>query len=352
MTKPGLICVMLAGCRTPATTPVPPSPADHELHTISTPEPGGTHFQIVGNGVSIKALTAATSSFLPLLGTLDIRVDLHVPEGDFRRATGEATARCAAGCAIGLDPSLGSELPAPLPIDKLEARAVFARGVADLTTWTMVVKDVHVELTGHLELAKVLTDSVATLCLRTGKPGGLVPGSRNAAILAQAGIAVDANGMQNIKFRGPLSAIQPVEFGCDGQVRPPPPEPGPAEAEADDATSIRKLTETRFELEGSLITHVLDNPMQLTKDARLVPAVRDGKPHGYKLYAVRPSSLIARLGLENGDTLLAVNGHVLDGGESPLKAYTSLRDVKAGQTITVEIERKGAPVTLTYDVRR
>ena len=352
MTKRGLVCVMLAGCGTPAATmPPPPPPDDHELHTISTPEPGGTHFQIVGKGVTVKALTSATSSFLPLLGTLDINVDLHVPESDFRRATGEATAKCAANCAIGLDLPLGSDLPAPVPIEKLEARAVFAKGVADLTTWTVVAKDVHVELTGHLELAKVLTDSVATLCLRTGKPGGLVPGSRIAAILGQADIAVDANGMQNIKFRGPLSAIEPVEFGCDGQTRPPPP-PEPSPAESDDASSITKLTATSFDLDRSLIPHVLDNPMQFSKGARLVPAMRDGKPHGYKVYAVRRSSLIAKLGLENGDTLLSIDGHPLVSAESALNVYTSMRDVKAGQTITVEIERNGQPVTLTYNVRR
>jgi S1-C subfamily serine protease len=106
------------------------------------------------------------------------------------------------------------------------------------------------------------------------------------------------------------------------------------------------VTDTRFDLDRVVIQHVLDNPMRFANDVRFVPTMREGKPHGVKLYSVRPSSPIAKLGLEN------VNGHALDGAESALNVYASMRDVQPGQTITVEIERKGKPMTVTYNVRR
>ena len=97
-----------------------------------------------------------------------------------------------------------------------------------------------------------------------------------------------------------------------------------------------------------MIDQVLQNPMAVAKGARVVPSVRDGKPHGFKLYAIRPSSVYAKLGLANGDSLEAVNGMPLDSADQALEVYTKIRDAKQ---LTVDITRQGKAVKLVYTIK-
>src|SRR2546427_744949 len=60
------------------------------------------------------------------------------------------------------------------------------------------------------------------------------------------------------------------------------------EAMAD--TTIKKIDDTHYEIDKKLVDTVLANPMAVGKGARVVPAVKNGKPDGFKLYAIRPSS--------------------------------------------------------------
>lgn len=84
-----------------------------------------------------------------------------------------------------------------------------------------------------------------------------------------------------------------------------------------------------------------------TGSARVVPSFRDGKPNGFKVFAIRAKSLWAAAGFQNGDTWLSVNGMPLDGPDKALEAYAQVR--KASR-FTVELERAGKPVTLTFTV--
>lgn len=111
---------------------------------------------------------------------------------------------------------------------------------------------------------------------------------------------------------------------------------------------IVKKTDTTYEVPKDVVDAVLSNPMAMAKGARVVPAVRDGKPNGFKLYAIRPSSVFAALGLQNGDTLKKVNGNELTSADKALEVYVKIRDSKK---LTVEIERRGAPITLTYTIK-
>jgi general secretion pathway protein C len=88
--------------------------------------------------------------------------------------------------------------------------------------------------------------------------------------------------------------------------------------------------------------------MALAKGARVVPAVKNGQPDGFKLYAIRPSSVYAKLGLTNGDTLQAINGFQLTSADKALEVYTKLREATQ---LEVEITRRGKPMTLKYSIR-
>lgn len=111
---------------------------------------------------------------------------------------------------------------------------------------------------------------------------------------------------------------------------------------------IKKTGENTYEIDKSLVDKVLANPMAVAKGARVVPAVKNGKPDGFKLYAIRPSSVYAKLGLSNGDTLQSINGFELTSADKALEAYTKLREASS---LEVAVTRRGKPMTLKYSIR-
>ena len=111
---------------------------------------------------------------------------------------------------------------------------------------------------------------------------------------------------------------------------------------------IKKVDDTHYTITRAVVDSVLANPMAVAKGARIVPAVKNGKPDGFKLYAIRPTSVYARLGLQNGDTLAKVNGFSLDSADKALEVYTKLREATS---LSVELVRRGKPITLLYSIR-
>ncbi|HSN29297.1 MAG TPA: type II secretion system protein GspC [Kofleriaceae bacterium] len=113
-------------------------------------------------------------------------------------------------------------------------------------------------------------------------------------------------------------------------------------------SGIKKIDDNTYEIDKGLVEKILANPMGVAKGARVVPAVQNGKPNGFKLYAIRPSSVYAKIGLTNGDTLSAINGMELTTADKALEVYTKLREATS---LEVEIQRRGKPMTLKYTIR-
>ena len=113
-------------------------------------------------------------------------------------------------------------------------------------------------------------------------------------------------------------------------------------------SGIKKIDDNNYEIDKSLVDKVLANPMGVAKGARVVPAVKNGQPDGFKLYAIRPSSVYAKLGLANGDTLQSINGFELTSADKALEVYTKLREATS---LEVEVTRRGKPVTLKYSIK-
>lgn len=142
-----------------------------------------------------------------------------------------------------------------------------------------------------------------------------------------------------------------------GVTPPPTPvastEPTPSTGDGDDLQAsidngIKKIDDSNYEIDKKLVDQVLANPMAVAKGARVVPAVKNGKPDGFKLYAIRPSSVYAKLGLTNGDTIQSINGFELTTADKALEVYTKLREATS---LEMEVTRRGKPVTLKYTIR-
>jgi hypothetical protein len=111
---------------------------------------------------------------------------------------------------------------------------------------------------------------------------------------------------------------------------------------------IRAVGENNFEIDKTLVETVLSNPMALAKGARFAQAMKDGKPSGLKVYAVRPSSVYFKLGLYNGDTLNSINGFDINSAEDGLEAYTKFRE---SQSLQILITRRQQVIQLKYSIK-
>lgn len=144
-----------------------------------------------------------------------------------------------------------------------------------------------------------------------------------------------------------LAGSAPITTPTTVAAADPPPGDGDDMQAAIDS-GIKKIDDVTYEIDKSLVDKVIANPMAFTKGARVVPAMKNGKPEGIKLYAIRPTSPYAKLGLTNGDTLQSINGFELNSVEKGLEIYGKLREATS---LEVEIQRRGKPLTLKYRIR-
>ncbi len=104
--------------------------------------------------------------------------------------------------------------------------------------------------------------------------------------------------------------------------------------------TITKIDALHYEVPRSTTDRLLANPDAYALQARIVPSVRNGQPQGFKLYAITAGSLWAAIGLQNGDTLIAINGRELSTPDQALELYTKLKDAAQLQIL---VGRRGGP---------
>ena len=122
-----------------------------------------------------------------------------------------------------------------------------------------------------------------------------------------------------------------------------------SKAEFDAALSkgIRKVKDTHYVVKRELVDRILADPMLVARGARIVPSVKNGQPNGFKLYAIRPSSVYARIGLRNGDTIEKINDLELSSPDKALEVYTKLQGSKH---LEISLIRRGKALTLVIDI--
>src|SRR5204862_94387 len=82
----------------------------------------------------------------------------------------------------------------------------------------------------------------------------------------------------------------------------------PGEPSSELGRGISKLGERSYEIERATLEAILADTGALMRGARIVPELREGHSAGFRLYAVRPDSVFARIGLRNADVVVAING--------------------------------------------
>lgn len=85
--------------------------------------------------------------------------------------------------------------------------------------------------------------------------------------------------------------------------------------------------------------------VDLYQSARFVPLVNDGEIVGVKVFAVRPMSALASLGIRNGDAIYAIEGTVLSSLDQAVAVYDEIMSREVS-SIRLEMARKGCPMTI------
>lgn len=124
-------------------------------------------------------------------------------------------------------------------------------------------------------------------------------------------------------------------------------ETGGVEASELDA-NIHQVNETSYTVNRGLVDRLLANQAALMSAARVIPHEEDGRTVGMKIYGIRRSSLLGRLGVQNGDMLRTINGFDLTDPNAILQAYTQLR---AADHLTLQIVRRGNPISMDYQIQ-
>jgi general secretion pathway protein C len=110
---------------------------------------------------------------------------------------------------------------------------------------------------------------------------------------------------------------------------------------------VTKIDDAHFVVSTSLFDLITANPGSFSRGARVVPAMKNGQPSGFKLYAIRPSSLYSELGLTNGDTITAYNG-------KPLLTFDDVPDpaaLRRTRKIVLDVVRRGKSIQLEYTLK-
>jgi len=209
----------------------------------------------------------------------------------------------------------------------------------------------------HVGAGKGRTSSATVLHDATGNQGAYRMGDN----LPGAGAIVRIGG-RSLDFENPEA--KRVERLAIAEHKPAPAET-PAEAEAPAAapeerrrsrrggtdpalqaaldSGVKAIDENTFEVDRKLVEDVLARPQAAAGGARILP-----RADGLRVMRVRPDSAHARLGLKSGDTIQSVNGIELSSGDKMLEAITQLRNQS---NISLTLNRRGQPVTLSYRVR-
>lgn len=106
--------------------------------------------------------------------------------------------------------------------------------------------------------------------------------------------------------------------------------------------SIKCESENSCTVDRSFVDSLFANPAALTKQARVMPSIKDGETKGFKFYGIRPGSLPKLLGMKNGDLLTSVNGIELKSVDQVMGLLTKMR---SASNLQVTIERKGESIT-------
>ena len=116
----------------------------------------------------------------------------------------------------------------------------------------------------------------------------------------------------------------------------------------DDDYNVKQVSDSEFVIDEEEVESALGNINQLLTQIRVVPNFQDGKADGFKVFAIKPESIFAKIGLKNGDVIRKVNDQDIT---SPEKAFGVFQELRNEKNLQVEISRRGQTESISYEIR-
>jgi general secretion pathway protein C len=162
-----------------------------------------------------------------------------------------------------------------------------------------------------------------------------------------------SNRMERIEIGPP--AAPPAVAAAPPVPSPSPTGPPPAEGQSPESDllaavdkGVKRVSDTAYDIDRALVDKILLDPSVVARQARIVPSIKDGKANGFKMYAIRPNSVFAKIGLQNGDTIQSINGFDMSSPDKALEVYTKVR---SASNLSISILRRGQPVQMDYSIK-
>jgi general secretion pathway protein C len=115
-----------------------------------------------------------------------------------------------------------------------------------------------------------------------------------------------------------------------------------------DGEGIRQVSRGRWVMDRAEVDDAIVHLPELLTKARVVPNFTDGKPDGFRIFAIREDSLYSRIGLQNGDILRRVNNIDVGNPQNFLEVFERL---KGEANIKIELIRDNKEETFNYSIR-
>lgn len=145
---------------------------------------------------------------------------------------------------------------------------------------------------------------------------------------------------------GRVGTLSLLTLGGRGELGAATPEPAAAPP-LPFADRIHKIDDTTFEVDRALVRDLI-SATPATAGARILPISKDNKLEGLRLVGVKGGSLASSVGLQNGDTLVAINNTKIESANTLLDIYAQLDRL---DHVELAGTRKGKPLTLTLRLR-
>lgn len=111
---------------------------------------------------------------------------------------------------------------------------------------------------------------------------------------------------------------------------------------------VEETGSNRWRIPQPLAENARNNIGDLLRQAQAIPYLENGKTTGFQIRTIQPGSLIAQLGLKQGDILREINGLPLNSPEKALQIFGQLRQARQ---VSVGLERRGKAMSFAYEIR-
>ncbi|MEW5774436.1 MAG: PDZ domain-containing protein [Thermodesulfobacteriota bacterium] len=118
-------------------------------------------------------------------------------------------------------------------------------------------------------------------------------------------------------------------------------------AEAAKSLQLTAQKTNKISLPAAEAAPLLGNPGLLLQQAQFKPHLEGGEVLGFRVDNIREASILRRIGLEDGDVILRINGERVNAPEKLLRAYASLG---RGRTATMDLQRGGSVLAVILEM--